>query len=212
MPQVIIDLLNWLGVTQDKHIASAIGGLFGFTGVVFTGFAAVAAWIGRHSWLRREKRRDLRYALLAEIRVQWRALYMSRNSEKLIGEIEKRLKARGGRDYSPFFSKYLGVDIYQEVISDITALGDKEIPYIVDFYHQMAVINNFVDELSRDSFTTFPAERKLTMIAHLFVMINRAIELAEDAQVVLEQLLKMPRRSTIDYIKQQMPEDENSEN
>lgn len=198
---MIIDFLNWFGIEADAHIAPAIGGLFGFAGVVFTGMAAICAWLGKQFLTRRERRRDIRIALWAEMEVQWRLLFISPEASSVLPEIEKRMKAKGGGKYTPFFSRYLDAEIYKEIKNEIAILGREEIPHIVRFYHHMAVMNNFVSELRNDQFAAFPTERKLQMIGHLYRMIDLAVGFAEEAIVVLEKELKIPAEKTIAYTK-----------
>ncbi len=197
----MIDFLAWLGFVEDKHITAAIGGLFGFTGVVFTGLAAICAWLGKQYLMRRERRRDIRNALRAEVESQWRMLYISPLSDEVLPEIARRLKAKGGKNYSPYFSSYLNSDIYAEIKSEIAILGDEEIPHIVRFYHHMSVMDGFVATLQEEKFASFDAERKLQMIGHLFEMVDFAVHLAERALLALEGSLKTPRSRTIDYIR-----------
>jgi hypothetical protein len=201
---MILDLLNYLGISNTAYIPNAISGLFSFVGVLFTGLAAICAWIAKQVYTRWEKRKDLRSALLAEIEVQWRMLFFVPRSADLLTEIERRMRMRGGSRYAPFFTRYLEPPIFNEIKSEITALGREEIPHIVRFYHHMAVLDNYVAELRADAFKRFQVERKLQMIKHLFLMIDRGTEFAEEAMKVLERQLNLPESERLKAIKSKL--------
>jgi len=201
---MILDLLSFLGIADDKFIPNAITGLFGFAGVLFTGVAAILAWGARQLLSKWEKRRDLRHALFAEIEVQWRMLYFVPRSEDLLNEIEKRMRAPRGARYAPFFTRYLEPQIFAGIKGEIAALGHEEIPHVVRFYHHMAVLDNFVTELRADSFRRFSPDRKLQMIRHLFQMVDRGTEFAEQALTVLERQLRLPHTKRVEATKAQL--------
>lgn len=200
---MIAEFLGFLGIDEALR-PNAIGGLFSFAGVVITGLFAVTAWLVKQYLLRREKRQDLRYALRAEIEVEWLALFVVPRSDKLLEEIEKRMTAKGGESYTPYFSRHLDPLIFGEVKAEITALGSEEIPHIVRFYHHLATMENFVGELRHDDFGTYPVARKMQMIRHLFLMIDRATEYAEEALAVLDRQLRIPHTERIGALKRRI--------
>lgn len=198
---MILDALAFLGISNDAHLPAAIGGLFSFMGVLFTGLAAILVWISKQALLRAEKRLELRHALRAELQVQWLALYLSPRSADLLESIREKMLAIGGESYTPYFSRFLKPTIFGEVKSQLTALGREEIPSVVKFYHHLAVLDGFVEELRAEAFSGFAIDRKMEMISHLFLMIDRATEFAEDALSTLDKLLRVPKQDRVSEIK-----------
>jgi hypothetical protein len=201
---MMMDLISWLGISDEKYIPATITGLFGFTSVVFTGLAAIAAWIIKQNLLRSEKRNDIRSALRAEIEVQWRMLVAAQDPKTIIPQIEKKLDGLGGRSYTPHFTRYLDAEIFRSIKGEIAALGRKEIPPIVKFYHHMAVLDSFVAELRSPDFVSFDRDRKLVMIQHMFLMVEQAISFAEDALAVLDDLLDIPTANGLSALRYQV--------
>lgn len=199
---MVLDLLAWLGVTKPEHIPNAITGLFGFAGVVLTGLAAIIAWLLKQIILRHEKRNDLRAALHAEIEALWQSMAVSPPSPHLLAEVGNRMRAPGGRRYTPHFSRYPAVDIFTAMRADIAALGRDEIPHVVRFYHHMTVLDHFTAELRDPAFRGFPVERKVMMTNHQFKMVLQAIEFAETALHVLEHKLELEPSRRIAVLKQ----------
>lgn len=201
---MMMDLISWLGVSDGKHIPATITGVLGFASVALTGFAAIFAWLTKQFLLRREKRNDLRAAIRAEIEVQWRMLKLAPNQEETIPIIERKLKTKGKQDYSPHFSRYPGPEIFGSIKAEIAALGREEIPLVVQFYHQLAVMDNFVIELRSVEFKSYYRDRKLLMIKDMFRMVEQAITLAEKSMLVLENLMNIPQANRLCSLKAEL--------
>lgn len=188
---MMMDVISWLGISDAKHIPATITGVLGFASVALTGFAAIFAWLTKQYLLRREKRNDLRAAIRAEIEVQWLMLKKAPNQEETIPIIEKKLRTKGNKDYSPHFSRYPGPEIFGSIKAEIAALGREEIPLVVQFYHHLAVMDNFVIELRSTEFKSYDRDRKLLMIKDMFRMVEQATILAEKSMIVLEDLMNI---------------------
>ncbi|WP_394689877.1 hypothetical protein [Hoeflea sp.] len=198
---MLMDLISWLGVDNKDYIPATITGVLGFSSVVFTGLAAIAAWIIKQNLLRSEKRNDIRSALRAEIEVQWHMLVAAQDPEIVIPQIEKKLDGPGGTRYTPHFTRHLDAEIYRSIKGEIAALGRREIPPIVKFYHHMAVLDSFVAELRSPDFVSFDRDRKLMMIRHMFEMIEQAVTFAEDALAVLESVMYVPTSQSLSALR-----------
>lgn len=186
---MLMDFISWLGVNKPAYIPATITGLFGATGIILSGIAAVSVWAAQQIYLRRQKRNDLRAALRAEVTVLWRVLV---SGQTHIDPNLLKFKFEENGQYKPHFTLYPRNEIFDAVKVDVAALGRADIPAIVNFYKHMEIMNSFVMDVRSVDFSSYETNRKIRMTLDLIKMHDQAILFAENAINLLEHLLDTP--------------------
>jgi len=202
----MLDVPAWLsaiGITETVLQAAAIQSFFGVLGIVLAGLiAAITYGANRRADrqvqkdLRRERTLDLQSAIRAEVRAHWYELDRSGPLEVLAESMVERIDA--GRwtqpSFTPFIVREAPTILLGAIESDLALLGRLAIQPTMEYYRQLALLNQFAEDLRTSRFEALAADRKIEMVRAYFASLRALKRSAANLNAVLEQALKLRPR------------------
>ncbi len=188
-------LLSALGFDAGQPQVQA--GLLNFFGVLVTGGIAVVTWFlsqnkdrTKADSLREERKRDLRLALWSDILPIWIGLFRLGTPEDKIAAVNAafdQARDRGDREFTPFAMPAAEPLFSAKLVDDVALLDSQEIEPIVQFYHQLARMNQLALNMRERGYAALPLERKRKPLLELTQL---EIQVEDDALKALKALEK----------------------
>lgn len=188
---------------NDAEIQRALiqGGLTA-AGVIVGALASVGLWFlnrradrERARELRDERRDDLRKAIWTDLMPLWLGLYLLGDAKTKESQIEtafKNARERGDHLYTPYIMPVAEPLFSGRVVEDVAVLDHGEIEAIVRCYHQLARLNQMVENLRGDKFQALSPDRKESAMRSVTKLEVQAVKDLRAAILTLEPLLDLP--------------------
>lgn len=173
---------------MDERIISAVIGAV----VVALGWMVGAfRERSRAEYFRSERIRDVQRALYAEIRAYLEVLRRDQLDSYRV-EMVARMQSKDskGNDFIPLIPIESNDTVFRAIVSDIHILPRSSIDPVVLYYSQLNVITAMIEDLRSDAFRQMDTERRIRMYSDYIDLKKEALELGEEALVMIETYAK----------------------
>lgn len=194
--------MTWHEALIDPRVVQAlIAGVFVALGWVVNGIANRR----RDAKQRAERVRDVQRALFAEIRAYLASL-KSVDLRVYGADIERRILAGDG--YFPVIPTEKSDHVYRAIIGDIHVLPRQVIDPVVLYYNQLSTISALIDDLRALDAGKIGPERAAAMYRDYIALKIEAVDLGEEALVMMGGWLVGGRERVIEIEERRKQEDQ----